>query len=188
MKTKLSIVAIILLMAGFANAQKVVEGVTFQNNLKAGNESLLLNGAGLREKYFLDLYVAGLYLKAKNNDAEKIMAANEPMAIRMQIVSGLIDSEKMIEAVDEGFKKSSKANLATLNDRVNKFKACFSKEPIKKGDVYELVYVPATGVTVSKNGKVVDTITGLDFKKGLFGIWLCNEPADAGLKAGMLGK
>ena len=31
-------------------------------------------------------------------------------------------------------------------------------------------------------------VKGKDFKKALFGIWLCDKPADKNLKAGMLGK
>jgi hypothetical protein len=38
-----------------------------------------------------------------------------------------------------------------------------------------------------KNGKMLGTIEGLEFKKALFGIWLGNNPADKDLKAGMLG-
>lgn len=41
---------------------------------------------------------------------------------------------------------------------------------------------------VYKNGTKKGSIDGLDFKKALFGIWLCNKPADEDLKEGMLGK
>ena len=43
-------------------------------------------------------------------------------------------------------------------------------------------------VAVNKNNKLATTIPGLDFKKALFGIWLCNKPADSTLKDKMLGK
>jgi hypothetical protein len=108
------------------------------------------------------------------------------MAIRIQIVSSLISNEKMVEAVDEGFKKSSKNNLAILNERIKVFKGTFMREPIKKGDIYDLVYIPDIGCQINKNGKLLETISGIDFKKGLFGIWLCKEPADASLKMALL--
>ena len=44
------------------------------------------------------------------------------------------------------------------------------------------------GVIVNKNGKLLTTIRGLEFKKALFGIWLGEKPADKNLKKGMLGK
>jgi hypothetical protein len=31
-------------------------------------------------------------------------------------------------------------------------------------------------------------IQGLAFKQAMFGIWLCERPADAGLRVAMLGK
>lgn len=166
-------------------AQTMIEGVSMPNQLKAGTQSIQLNGGGVREKYFLDLYVAGLYLKTASSDAAKIMSADEAMGIRIHIVSGLITSEKMTEAVDEGFKHSAASNLSSLQSRINQFKAVF-KEEIKKGDVYELIYEPGKGTMIYKNGKLSATIQGLDFKKGLFGIWLCEVPAQESLKSAML--
>ena len=48
--------------------------------------------------------------------------------------------------------------------------------------------VPNEGVVVYKNGAKKGTIEGYDFKRALFGIWLCDKPADADLKSAMLGK
>ena len=62
------------------------------------------------------------------------------------------------------------------------------KSPIAEGDVFDIVYVPGTGVESYKNGKLQSTIKGLDFKKALFGIWLSKKPADVNLKKAMLGK
>ncbi|HPH55225.1 MAG TPA: chalcone isomerase family protein, partial [Smithella sp.] len=59
---------------------------------------------------------------------------------------------------------------------------------IKINDVYDLVYTPAEGTQVYKNKQLKTTTKGLDFKKVLFGIWLCNKPADKALKSQMLGK
>ena len=51
-----------------AQAQKVFAGVSFLSDMYLGGEKLTLNGGGLREKYYIDLYVAGLYIKAKTKD------------------------------------------------------------------------------------------------------------------------
>ncbi|MDI9341865.1 MAG: chalcone isomerase family protein [Sediminibacterium sp.] len=168
-------------------AQYKIGGVELPNTLKSEQTALVINGAGVREKYFMDMYVGGLYLKAKRSDASGIVNADETMAIRLHIVSGLITSDKMTAAVDEGFKNASGGNTAPLLPKINQFKAVF-KEKINKGDVYDLMYDPAKGVSVLKNGKLTTTIPGLDFKKALFGIWLCDKPADQDLKDAMLGK
>jgi hypothetical protein len=168
------------------SAQMQVSGVKVPLVFTSGENVLILNGAGTRVKYFMDMYVGALYVKSKTKEAQKIIDADESMCIQLQIVSGLITSEKMNEAVDEGFEKSSKGNLASLQSKINQFKAVFN-EKINKGDVYQLVYDKIKGTQIYKNNKLSCTIPGLDFKKALFGIWLCDKPADSGLKDKMLG-
>ena len=103
------------------------------------------------------------------------------------IISGMITSEKMIAAVNEGFENSTNKNTTPIKAKIAQFKDCF-REEIKNGDVFDIVNVPGKGVVVSKNGKQKGVIEGADFKKALFGIWLSGKPADKNLKEAMLGK
>ncbi len=184
---KISLIVALLLMSGFIYSQEEISGITPKSSIDVSGEKLIFNGAGLREKFFLDLYVGALYVTNKSSDAKKLMDADESMAITIDIVSGLISSEKMITAVDEGFQKSTKGNTAPFKDKIATFKDAF-KEEIVEGDHYVIAYIKGTQETVvSKNGKKLKTISGYDFKKALFGIWLCDEPADEDLKEGMLG-
>ena len=176
----------LLLFTLSGHAQLEVGGVKVPLVFKSEENVLLLNGAGTREKYFMDMYVGALYLKNKSNDAQKIMDSDESMCVKLHIVSGMITSEKMTTAIDEGFQKSTKGNTSALQNKINQFKAVFS-EKINKGDVYDLVYDKSKGTLIYKNNKLLASIPGLDFKKALFGIWLCSEPADEGLKEKMLG-
>ncbi|MBU2038998.1 MAG: chalcone isomerase family protein, partial [Gammaproteobacteria bacterium] len=75
-----------------ANARQL-EGAEIAEQLTLNGQELTLNGAGVRSKFFLDVYVAALYLGNKSNDAAAIIAADEPMAIRLHIVSGMINSK-----------------------------------------------------------------------------------------------
>ncbi|MAY84858.1 MAG: chalcone isomerase [Flavobacteriales bacterium] len=183
---KISLIFIALLSFGVLNAQEEISGVTPEKMISVEGTELDFNGAGLREKFFLDLYVGALYLENKSKKAEAIIEADESMAITIEIVSGLISSEKMIDAVDEGFEKSTKGNTAQFKDEIASFKDAFAEE-IVKGDKYVIAYIKNKGVVVMKNGKKLKTIPGYEFKKALFGIWLCPEPADEDLKEGMLG-
>jgi hypothetical protein len=164
-----------------------VAGVNMSDTIKAGGNDLVLNGAGVRTKFFIKAYVGGLYLKQKSSDAEKIMAADEPMAVRLIMTSGLVTSDKMESAVREGFENSTKGNIAPIKDKIEAFINVF-KAKLNKGDVFEFANVPGKGVEIYKNGSLASTIQGLDFKKALFGIWLCDKPAQADLKNKMLGK
>lgn len=164
-----------------------VGGVKVPDTLKTDNEKVLtLNGAGVRDKFMIDLYVGSLYLPQKEQDAAKIITQDDAMAIRLDIVSGMITSEKMTEATMEGFENATHGNLAPIKSEIDSFMATF-KEPIKKGDVFELVYVPGAGVKVYKNAELKNTVAGAAFKQALFGIWLSDKPAQKSLKEDMLG-
>ena len=167
-------------------AQSEISGVTPAKSIQVSEQNLLFNGAGLRERLFLDLYVGALYLEVNSSDAAQVIAKDESMAITIDIVSSLMTSEKMISSMDEGFEKSTNGKVAPLKEKIQIFKDAF-KDEIIKGDRYVIAYSPSKGNTVSKNGKVVKTIVGLDFKKAVFGTWFCDEPADEDLKEGMLG-
>ena len=161
-------------------------GVTLPDKMQVAGKTLLLNGAGVRTKFVLTLYAGGLYLKAKNADGNKVVQANEAMAIRLKIISGFITSEKMIAATQKGFHNSAGGNMATLHPQIQQFMSAF-KQKIVKGDEFDFVYTPATGTQIIKNRKVLTTIKSLPFKKALFGIWLSNRPAQQSLKKEMLG-
>ena len=60
--------------------------------------------------------------------------------------------------------------------------------PATRIDIYDIKYVPGTGVSLEVNGAVKGTIPGVDFKKAVFAIWLGAEPPNKALKNGMLGK
>src|SRR5690606_37985290 len=167
-------------------AQTKAGGAVIPNSLNYDGEKLILNGAGVRVKYFMDMYAGALYLKTKSSNANSIASANEPMAVKLHMVSKMITSDRMIEAVNEGFENSISGNPGNLKSDIERFKGFF-KEEINKGDVFDLVYLPSRGVVVSKNDKELGTIKGLPFKKALFGIWLSDKPADKKLKSGMLG-
>lgn len=176
----------ILLVTTAATAQTKVGDVTIPNTFSAGTSQLVLNGAGIREKMWFDLYVGALYVPAKTTNGPETAAADKPMAVKLHIISSMITRDKMVEAINEGFGLSTKGNKAPIQSRIDQLLNAFTGE-IKIGDVFDLVYEPGVGVTLYKNKVKATTVTGLDFKKALFGIWLGAEPVDSNLKKKMLG-
>jgi hypothetical protein len=185
MRSFFAFISLSLFISLTAVGQTKVGDVTIPNTFKAGNTNLVLNGAGIREKYFFDLYVGALYIEAKSTDAATILNADKPMAVKLHIISGMVDKEKMVEAIMEGFKKSTGGNVAPYQSRIDQLLNAFTA--IKVGDVFDLSYEPGKGISLSKNGTVATTVTGLDFKKALFGIWMGTDPVDKDLKKKMLG-
>ena len=184
---RLLVMVLIVLMISPAAVAKQVGDVNLPDSLMAGRNELILNGAGFRVKFFMKMYVGGLYLKQRDNDPERIINSDESMALRLHIVSGFITTKKMTEAIDEGFKHSTGENTTPFKSEIAKFKSFFAEE-IKKGDIFDIIYIPAVGISVYKNESLKGTIQGFDFKKAVFGIWLGEKPADSKLKKRMLGK
>lgn len=171
----------------YSPAQTKAGGAVLPNTVSFEGEKLTLNGVGVREKFWMDMYAGALYLDSKSADANAIVNADKPMAIKIHIVSNLITSDKMIDAVNEGFENATKGNTAPISAEIAKFKSYFEEE-ISKEDVFDIVYIPAKGVLVYRNEDLQGTIKGKEFKRALFGIWLSDKPADKKLKEAMLGK
>jgi len=152
-----------------------------------GTTPLVLNGAGKRTKFIITVYNAGMYLQNKNSNAQQIIGANETMVVRLKIVSGLASAEKMKAALITGFKNSTNGNTQPIQAGIDQLMDAAFNQPVKKGDVFDLVYTPGAGTQVLKNAKRMAIIRGLPFKQALFGIWLSDKPAQASLKTQLLG-
>jgi len=181
------LIAVMVFALSISSFAVEIGGVNMPDKFKAGDSELILNGAGLRKKLWIKVYAGGLYLKAKNQNESAIINADEPMAIRMEFIHSGVSAEKLINAWNEGFENTTKENITPIKAQIKQFNSYFTSEA-NEGDTYEIVYIPKSGVTLFIKGKEMGTIKGLDFKKALFGIWLCDEPADDDLKEGMLNK
>jgi hypothetical protein len=186
MKKLILLTIITLTFIGTNNAQKTVGGVKMPKKVMIGKTVLELNGAGVREKFFMDMYACALYVKQKTSSATDVINNDSHTSIKIQIISGLITSKKMTDAVEEGFKNATRGKTKPIRKEIDEFKKVFSKEEIQKKDIYDIIYVPGKGTVIFKNGKIQPIIKGLAFKKALFGIWLCDKPADKDLKKDLL--
>jgi hypothetical protein len=155
--------------------------------LKAGDVELSLNGSGARTKYLMQMYVAALYVAEPSRDAAAIVAADAPMAFRIEITSGLVSEEKLVESLNEGFTAALGGDTEPLRAEIDQFRKCFAAK-IAKGDVFNLVYLPEHGVIVLKNNERVGAVAGQPFKQAQLGIWLGAKPADDDLKTALLGR
>lgn len=167
---------------------RTIGGVNLEETFKAGDTSLILNGAGIREKFFADIYVAGLYLKEKSSDYKQIMAQDESMVIKIKIVSSLITAERFKEACEEGFERTTNGNTKPLRSQIDLAYTAFAQK-FNVGDIFDLVYIKGVGTNFYKNGKLITKVDGLDFKAALFGIWIIDKPSHKNekLRKGMLG-
>lgn len=163
-----------------------IAGVSFAPTLSANNINFVLNGAGVKSKWFLDLYVAGLYLQKKSTDPKYVQNCDCPMALKIVITSSWVSVKTFRSAVDDWFDKSMHGNTQAIIDRIELFKSTFGND-IKIYDKILMVYHPKLGIKVYKNGIYRNVIPGLDFKRELAKLWLGDHPVSTDLKNGLLG-
>jgi len=185
---KLVFLSTLLLFSPLSRSAELA-GVHVDNVLAAENgDTLVLNGLGLREKFWVDVYVGSLYLTAKTTNVADILSSTKAWRIQMDFIYKEVDKKKLLTAWREGFEKNQPEEvLKAIKDRMEQFYGYFDKNAVAK-DQYILDYIPEKGTTVIRNNEVLGTIPGEDFKNAVLEIWLGNYPADKDLKAGMLGR
>lgn len=172
-------------LSSTAASAKKVGGVKLAPTISINSQLLLLNGAGIRKKLFIKLYVGSLYLTAQSSDASAIMAADEPMMIRLNILSNLLTRKKLVKALKAGFKNSTNGNTTPVQAEIDQM-IDLMQEKTRPGDSYSLAYEPGVGTHVMRNDEELSTVPGLAFKQALFGIWISDKPAQTSLKKAML--
>ena len=181
---------VVALAAMGAGAQPVeVEGVKLEPTAQVGGAALQLNGAGVRTRVIVKVYVAGLYVPAKANNAAALLAQKGPRRIAITMLRN-VDADTFASALIEGLQKNhSEAQLAGFKAQIDALNANLKAAgEAKKGDVIHLDFAPDAGTRVVVNGKPQGSaIAGDDFYTAVLRIWLGDKPVDGGLKKGLLG-
>ncbi len=150
-----------------------LSGVTLPDKAEVKGQSLVLNGMAVRTKYFIKIYVAGLYVAEKEKSAAKILAADSP---RRQVMHFLysVTKAQMCDAWNDGLA----ANVPNAPAEVKKefTTLCSWMEPIEKGKELVLTYVPGEGTQVEVNGKVKGTLAGKPAADAVLSTWIGPKP------------
>ena len=164
-----------------------VEGVRLPDTVAVDGATLRLNGAGVRTKFFFDIYVGALYLARPAHTAREVLDDPGPKRVRMVFLYDHVDRERMAHGWREGFRRNQPARaMAALDERLRAFSALFGDA--RRGDVFDLDFLRDGATRVMKNGRELGRIPGRDFQRALLAVWLGRHPADGDLKAAMLGR
>jgi hypothetical protein len=186
-KNLLLLIPCLLLYANIASC-KTIKGIDIpeQINQPGSKQSLILNGAGIRRKFFISIYIGALYLTKAQHTVADILQNNSPRRVMMYCLYHEIDKDKLVDAWNEGFNENTdKQTLTQLQGRITEFDRLFPA--LHEGDTVYLDYSPDKGTTLTVNGKTLGVIAGEDFNVALLKVWLGESPADSDLKAAMLG-
>jgi hypothetical protein len=183
------ILAIALAAAAAPAAAVEIEGVEFQPTAQVGGQALELNGAGLRTRFFVDVYAAGLYVPQKSSSAAALLAQQGPRRVAMTMLRD-VDGETFSSAVAAGLKaNNSAAQLAALAAQIETFQANLKAVgDAREGDVILFEFTPAAGTRILVNSQQKGAaIAGGEFFTAVLRAWIGEHPADPGLKQALLG-
>lgn len=183
---KLACALLLLLFASMPDLRAAsLAGVTLPDSTQAGGKTLALNGLGLRTKFMVKVYVAGLYLEQKSPDANAILKSDGPKRLVMHFVRD-VSKKQMTDAFEESFADNSPDAVKTMKGDIDRLLGAV--DDVKKDQEMTFTYVSGTGTTMTLAGKDRVTIAGPAFARVIFSVWLGPKPPNGDLKKGLLGQ
>ena len=183
------ILFVLLAGAAFAANAADVGGVKLEDRVRVQGAELSLNGAGVRTRFFFEVYAIGLYLpqRTASPGAVLALAGNKRVAIRMlrdvgaeQFTTALTDGVRANHPEDE-FKRLE-PRLRELGQTMAALKEA------KKGMAISLDLVGTQTQLLVDGNAAGGPIAGEDFQRALLRIWLGDKPVQEDLKQALLGQ
>jgi len=167
-------------------AAETVGGVELDSAYRFDDSTeLTLHGAGVREKYFFDIYVAALYLDQTDQPVQRMLGRDEAGRIEMHFVYDEIERERLVEAWRDSIRANHDREVrGAVAGRLARFLA--QMPAMSAGDTLALTYRPGEGTRMVVNGGRLDTFDGGVFFRTLLGALIGPEPPDTDLKRGLL--
>ena len=167
-----------------------ISGVKFDETVKLAGKELKLNGVGMRTKFIVKVYAAGLYLPEKKNTVADILKIDGPRRltlVMMRDVSADDFSQSFMTGLNNNIDKAEKSRYLT---HISKFGEMFSATGgLKKNDVLHIDWIPDTGTQCELNGKKIgEALPDINYYNAVLKIFLGDKPADSALKPALLGE
>jgi hypothetical protein len=189
MRRQLGLAALAFAIALPAGATVDVSGYKFEDTTKVAGKELILNGAGMRTKFVVKVYAAGLYVPEKKKTTADILKQDGPRRITLQMARD-VSSEDFGKAFMEGLNDNvDRTEKQKIVAQIGKFGEMFAGvNGLKKGDVLHIDWIPGSGTVCELNGKkLVENVPDIAFYNALLRIWLGDKPVDRSLKPALLG-
>jgi len=166
-----------------------VGGYKFDDTNTVAGKDLKLNGAGMRTKFVIKVYAAGLYLPEKSKAVADILRQDGPRRVTLQMARD-VSSEDFGKAFMDGLNDNvDKAEKQKIVAQIGKFGEMFAGvDGLRKGDVLHIDWIPGSGTVCELNGrKLIENVPDVAFYNALLRIWLGDKPVDRSLKPALLG-
>lgn len=184
--SRLAMLLAVWLAASAVQAAEVA-GIRIDERVQVGGQELVLNGAGLRTRFFVKVYVGALYVDQKTTAPAAIYDSAAPRRMTMRMLREM-GADTLYGALEEGLRNNlTSAEMAELKPQADKLGAIMKGiGTVKEGDGIAIDF-GAAGIEVGLNGKPRGRVDGAAFGRALLKVWLGDQPADASLKKALLG-
>jgi hypothetical protein len=181
--------ALLSLVATAALASVEVAGIKFEDKVSAGGQELVLNGAGVRTRFVVKVYAAGLYVSQKSSNAKAIVDAKTARRVQMVMLRDL-SADQLADALKDGIdNNASQAELDAIKAEVESLLNIMrGMKEAKKTQVIALDFSADGKTTVSVNGAARGNVASEPLQRALLKIWLGEKPIQNDLKSAMLGQ
>jgi len=187
MQSHLAAVVALALSVSAQSPALVLAGREVPAAVQVGATRLVLNGAGIRKRFFFKVYVGALYLPARTRDAAAIVTGDEPKSVRVYFLRE-VTRDALQKAYHHGIERNSPGpRIAELEAKLDKLSELLP-ERIKEGSELAVTYLPGEGTTISTGDGIRGTVEGKEFAEAMFRTWLGDHPSDEDLKDAMLGR
>lgn len=177
------------LACAFASQAAEVAGIKFDDTTKVAGKELKLNGLGVRTKFIVKVYAAGLYLPEKKSTPAEVLKLEGPRRVTLVMMRD-VSSEDFGKAFMDGLNDNvDKAEKSKLVAQISKFGEMFALlESLKKGDVLHLDWTGSATQCELNGKKIGEPVPDLAFYNAVLRIWLGDKPVDRSLKPALLGE
>jgi hypothetical protein len=182
----------VLLACAFGQGAIAAEiaGAPFDDSVRLGGKDLVLNGLGMRTKYTIKVYAAGLYLPERKATLAEIQKLDGPRRVELiffRDISSMDFGDAFLHALSANTEAAEKERIMT---QTMEFGEIFASLPgAKRGDVLHVDWIPGTGTVCEMNGKRIGhALPDIAFYNAVLRIWLGEHPVDSSLKTALTGR
>jgi hypothetical protein len=183
MNNKLAYIFAFISLLSTTSLAKIVADTNIKDQISVSGENLVLNGAGIRKKLFMNVYIGALYLGVKSKDAESIANSSSLKVIELTFLRN-VDGEKISSAFLDGFAKNCVQNCTELKPKMEELAKAVPA--IKEGQIMQLVST-SDSVKLLMDNSLKAEIQAKNLGNEVIRLFIGKEPPSEDLKKELLG-
>ena len=152
--------------------------VAYSQNKNIADTVFTLQGVGKKSVFFMRAFEVGFYQVKGQLGLKPLDNVAKHLEVRYFVnIPGKKLFNYNIDVMKDNY---SKEELLAIADEITELKKYYVD--LKKGDCYELTYIPEVGTRFELNGELKGIIKGERFAEILFAVWLGEKPFDEKIK------